>query len=451
MMAREIGWRDPCEAFGVFAGEPHAHLLHGGERSGTAEWSIIAAFPETVLAFGAAETGRAPFRELQAAIDRRSQEATPAINELPFVSGVIGYVGYETARFIEPALSLPASPYGLPDITFGVYDAAALFSRQKRKAYIAGRNKNARDRLAAAFERDASSQPPLPAFGALRSNFTPAEYEASVRAAIEEILDGDYYQANLSHQIGVEAGDAFSPYVLFQELVRNSDAYFGALLQYPHGAIVSNSPERFFRVEPIDKGKRRIIPEPIKGTRPRGETEATDKALIEELLSDPKDRAENVMIADLMRNDLSKICDDASIKEEAICELMSLASVHHLVSRIGGVLRSETNFEDVFAALFPCGSITGAPKIEAMNAIARQERIGRGPYCGAIGYIDDRGTADFSVAIRTIMCSKNSRRLTIPVGGGVTLKSDPHQEYLETLAKARAALDAIGKSSRELL
>ena len=150
------------------------------------------------------------------------------------------------------------------------------------------------------------------------------------------------------------------------------------------------------------------------------------------------------MIADLMRNDLSKICCDDSICEDAICELLTLSRVHHLVSRISGVISDGVAVSDIFRALFPSGSITGAPKLAAMRQIANVERVGRGPYCGALGYIDDRGDMDFSVAIRTMTLRDGGREMSIPVGGGITLRSSPEEEYQETLVKARAALDALG-------
>ncbi|MEM9015357.1 MAG: chorismate-binding protein, partial [Pseudomonadota bacterium] len=165
-----------------------------------------------------------------------------------------------------------------------------------------------------------------------------------------------------------------------------------------------------------------------------------DQQMAEQLLADPKDRAENIMIVDLLRNDLSKICDDHSIRVPRLCELISLSKVHHLVSQITGTLRNDVSVTDVFGALFPCGSITGAPKVQAMKVISEIEGIGRGPYCGAIGYISDTGVADFSVAIRTtILANKNSTAF-IPVGGGVTVRSDPAAEYDETIAKARGTL-----------
>jgi para-aminobenzoate synthetase component 1 len=228
--------------------------------------------------------------------------------------------------------------------------------------------------------------------------------------------------------------------------MRKSSAGYAAFLPGREGAVLSASPELFFRIEPSSGGGARIVAEPIKGTRPRGATPEEDAALAAALLADPKDRAENVMIADLTRNDLSRICRDGGVREEAICALATHAGVHHLVSRIGGELLDGVDAAAALRALFPCGSITGAPKIEAMRAIAEIEGEGRGPYCGAIGFIDDAGASTFSVAIRTAVAERRSAalRLSLPVGGGVTLRSDSDAEYEETRTKARGLLAALG-------
>lgn len=447
----EIDWREPLHAFAPLAGQRHAHLLHSGAHSSEGEWSIIVAFPTTV--FSAPKEGPAEdvFAVLQAKIDAHALQAPEGHSAFPFVSGLIGFVGYEAARFIEPSLRLPASPFALPDMSFGYYEAAALFSHASRRAYVVGRNSHACMRLKKALGQYAVVPRTPPAFHGASSNFSVERYQNAVQEAIENILDGDYYQANLSHQISVSAESPFQSADLFRLLISKSDAGFASLLQYPQGDIISNSPERFFRVSVSPSGERRIVTEPVKGTRPRSADREEDAALAAELINDPKDRAENIMIADLMRNDLSRICDDRSIQEEAICELRSYANVHHLVSRISGCLKHDVGFSDIFFALFPCGSITGAPKIAAMEAIARIEAIGRGPYCGAIGYIDDRGGADFSVAIRTMTTSIDRKKLFASVGGGVTLNSDPYKEYLETLDKSKDSLAAIGASIGDAL
>lgn len=446
MILREIAWRTPFAAFAPFAGVPHAHLLHGGERA-DAEWSTIVAFPSDVIV--AAGNTDAFLGDLDDALARRRRGMNDA-PAAPFCSGLVGFVGYEALKSLEPTLSIPPNPYALPDAAFSVYDAAAVFSRRSRRAFVVGRCEDACRRLEEALGAAPIAPPALPDFPRLSSNFTRRAYQAAVADVIERIRNGDFYQANISQRILAEAEARFVPFDLFRTIVQTSDARFAALLQYQDGSIVSNAPERFFRLDPADVSPRRIETEPIKGTRPRASEPGADMALARELLNDPKDRAENVMIADLMRNDLSKICRDGSIREDAVCELITLAQIHHLVSRISGSLREDATPGDVFRALFPSGSVTGAPKIEAMNAIAAVEGMGRGPYCGAIGYIDDGGRADFSVAIRTLTVDAEARRVAIPVGGGVTLRSQPEAEYDETLAKAANVAAAFSGLARVL-
>ncbi|MEZ5916070.1 MAG: anthranilate synthase component I family protein [Parvularculaceae bacterium] len=286
------------------------------------------------------------------------------------------------------------------------------------------------------------------------STFSPAQYRAAVSEVVERIRAGEIFQANISQVLSARLCEKNTAYELFcaRSNIDCADgaANFGALVKLRGGDIVSFSPERFFKVSHCPDGLS-VVAEPIKGTRPRGTDPASDHRLAQDLLNDPKDRAENIMIADLTRNDLSRVCRDGSIREDEICALMTLPTVHHLVSRISGVLRAELGPLDVLEAMFPCGSITGAPKIQAMQVIADVEKRGRGPYCGAIGYIDDGGEADFSVAIRTMIATQSDSAtpamgasLSIPVGGGITVRSDPQSEYEETLSKAAGALTALG-------
>ncbi|GJL93892.1 MAG: aminodeoxychorismate synthase, component I [Hyphococcus sp.] len=449
MFCWEIDWRAPYTAFAPLAGKPHAHLLHGGDHA-RSQWSIIAAFPSHVFTCG--DDGDRWLKDVQDAIDGRTQnnltgesncDAWPLPKAAPFTSGLIGYVGYEALQSTEPSLDLPQSPHALPNGVFGVYDCAAVFSREDRRAFIVGRDEAAGRQLRDALGRERPSAPSLPKFSAPNANFTQSEYENAVRDVIARIEDGDFYQVNIAQRLSVTTDDPYQPYDLFRIMAARSDAPFAACLHYADGVIVSNSPERFFRVSNGANGIRRIVTEPIKGTRPRGKNVTEDEALQRDLLADPKDRAENIMIADLLRNDLSKVCKDGSIKEDAVCELLSISSVHHLVSRISGALRDGVTVTDIFRALFPCGSITGAPKIAAMEVIADVEQSGRGPYCGAIGYINDNGDADFSVAIRTLIADRQLQSVSIPVGGGITLRSNPKAEYQETLTKAQSALDAL--------
>lgn len=442
MIVRDIPWRAPYAAFSPLDGVPHAHLLHGGDvrESG---WSMIVASPARVFRLEDADDVGQWLSEIDDEAKRRHK--APG-DDAPFQSGLIGYLGYEALAALEPSLCLPKSPYAFPLAQFGAYNATAIFDRKEQRAFISGVNSVAVEELEAQLGRDTASPIFLPVANSLESNFTREEYIGAITDVIERIRNGDFFQANIAQTLTAIFNKPVSPFAFFRKVAAASDAFFASLLQFEEGAIVSNSPERFFKLG----AEGEIIAEPIKGTRPRGRNAIKDEALAKELLADPKDRAENIMIADLVRNDLSKICEDGSIKEDAICELMTLTRVHHLVSRIRGKVRAGMQMRDIFSALFPSGSITGAPKVEAMKTIAEIEGAGRGPYCGAVGYIDDSGGADFAVAIRTMMIDKTRRRISIPVGGGVTQRSDPAAEYKETLTKASAALAALGVSADHL-
>ncbi|MEZ5981602.1 MAG: anthranilate synthase component I family protein [Parvularculaceae bacterium] len=440
---REIEWRSPLDAFAPLAESPFAALLHSG--GGDARWSVLAGSPAATLEAREGRTfidgsrvAASPFDALRALAASRvlSPNAAP---DAPFLTGLIGFVGYEMGGLLESSAKGPASPFALPDMAFAAYDAAALFDNREKRAFIAARDGAAAARLEETLGREAP-QRAAPIFTGFTSNFTADDYRAMVANVVELIRDGVLFQANVAQHFQAMSEGPARAFDLFRVIAAEA-APFAAFLPYKEGAVLLNSPERFFRIE----GAGRIVAEPIKGTRPRGGDHARDMALAAELLADPKERAENIMIADLTRNDLSRICRDGSIREEAICALESHAHVHHLVSRISGVLREGIGAVEALETLFPCGSITGAPKIEAMKTIAAAEGVGRGPYCGAVGYIDDRGLADFAVAIRTMIVEEKAGRLcaTFPAGGGVTLRSDPQAEYLETLVKAKGALRAL--------
>ena len=283
-----------------------------------------------------------------------------------------------------------------------------------------------------------------------QSDRSPAAYAAQVQHIRQRVLAGDLFQANLSREITVELPGATRADVtgFAERLLLHERPAFGAIIQLPEQTIISASPERFFRAEPMPEGIK-ITAEPIKGTRPRHPDPVEDARLAAELLASEKDRAENVMIADLVRNDLSKVCTDGSVRVERLCELRSFPQVHHLVTTVSGVLRPGVSIEEAFWAQFPCGSITGAPKLAAMDLIAELEQRERGIYCGAIGYIDDRGHADFSVAIRTATVDYHDGGATMRfgVGGGVTTLSDPAAEYAETVDKARVFLEALEREA----
>jgi para-aminobenzoate synthetase component 1 len=348
-------------------------------------------------------------------LDRSSLPGDDAVARLlafcehvPADGAIGGYIGYEFAGALEDTLDLPASPDGLPVLHLVRFDAC---------------------RPGGPPAADAE-----PVAEARHGGETALAYAGKVRSVIESIRRGDAFQVNISHRLSARFRDgADLPRALFARLVGDRPAAYAAYLPMRAGAVLSNSPELF-----LDITDRQVVAEPVKGTRPRGATGREDEALAAALLDSTKDRAENIMIADLLRNDLAKVCEDGSIAEPAICALRTLPSVHHLYSRITGRLREGVPPMAALLACFPCGSVTGAPKFRAMQIIADLEGEGRGPYCGAILLLRPGGRLTASVPIRTGVLSVEGEaaRLDVRTGGGVTVLSDPQEEYEETVAKA---------------
>ena len=280
----------------------------------------------------------------------------------------------------------------------------------------------------------------------LRSSFTHDEYLRAVQRVREYILAGDIFQANLSQRL--EAPLRESPWSLYRRIRGLNPAPFAAFIDLGGGdAIVSASPERFLRV-----AGREVEARPIKGTRPRGIGPEHDAALGRALTESEKDRAENLMIVDLLRNDLSRVCTPGTVRVPELFALEHYATVHHLVSTVVGELAPGRDAVDLLCAAFPGGSITGAPKVRAMEIIAELEPSRRGVYCGSVGYLSLTGALDTSIVIRTYLALADAgggNRVYFSVGGGIVADSDPEDEYRETLAKARALLDALAERGRE--
>jgi para-aminobenzoate synthetase component 1 len=272
----------------------------------------------------------------------------------------------------------------------------------------------------------------------ITSTFTEEGYREAVARVVEYIRAGDIFQANLSQRFGAEF--SAHPWELYRALREKSPAPFCAYLQHDHFAVVSHSPERFLRSE----RSGRVETRPIKGTRPRGANAAADQVLAASLLASEKDRAEHVMIVDLLRNDLSRVARPGSVRCDELMALESYSAVHHLVSTVTARLESGNGSADLISATFPGGSITGAPKIRAMEIIAELEPTARGVYCGAIGALRADDTLDLSIAIRTAVVRNG--RATWSAGGGIVADSDPEAEYRETLDKARAIATAVAET-----
>src|SRR5437868_9227450 len=283
--------------------------------------------------------------------------------------------------------------------------------------------------------RQSAPSYPLPDRPGVRSNFTRAGYLEAVGRVIEYIRAGDIFQANLSQRLEAPRVDA--PRELYDRLRRRNPAPFAAYLDFGDLVVASSSPERFLRVHPGGRVETR----PIKGTRPRGLSPEHDAALALALAESAKDRAENVMIVDLLRNDLSRVCRPGTVRVPELFALEHYATVHHLVSTVVGDLAPGHDAVDLLRAAFPGGSITGAPKVRAMQIIAELEPTARGVYCGAIGYLSTSGALDSSIVIRTYLVRGHD--VYFQVGGGIVADSDPEQEYRETLDKARGLIAAL--------
>lgn len=357
---------------------------------------------------------------------------------LPFAGGALGYFAYDLARRIEklPSNAIPAVE--MPEMMIGIYDWAIVVDHREKKSELISHGKIAKTRenwhaLQALFHepsRVSTSQAKFEVISPVISNLSEFQYKQAFNKIKAYIEAGDCYQVNLAQRFSAEVvGDSWQAYKKLREI---SPAPFMAYMNLPlneneNFQVLSDSPERFIQT----KGDH-VETRPIKGTRPRSDDAAQDLAYSKELLTSAKDKAENLMIVDLLRNDLSKSCD--SVKVNQLFQLQSFANVHHLVSIIVGKLKAGKTAVDVLRACFPGGSITGAPKLRAMQIIDELEPHRRGLYCGAIGYIGFDGDMDTNIAIRTAVICKNA--LSFYAGGGIVADSDGSKEYTETLDKA---------------
>jgi para-aminobenzoate synthetase component 1 len=387
--------------------------------------------------------------------------------DLPFpLGGCFGYWGYDLKNFVEPKLPRRAvNDLELPDCHVGFYDSLVVFDHQLGKVFIVSTGLAAdgsrsetraqtqaefwRKKLSAVTEGRAGS--PLPAAPLvaterrartdapnLQSNLSRPEFIAQVERAQAYIRAGDIYQVNLSQRLTAQT--ELSGWQLFQRLAAVSPAPFAAFLDCGEFQVASSSPEQFLRLS-----GSHIVTRPIKGTRPRDADPTRDAQLAYELQTSAKELAELVMITDLLRNDLGKVCEYGSVQVPDLARLERFAQVQHLVSTVEGRLRSDVTHFAAFASCFPGGSITGAPKIRAMEIIDELEPITRGPYCGAIGYLGFNRESQLSIIIRAAVCKNETAHFH--VGAGIVADSNPAAEYAETLAKAAGFLAALNFES----
>jgi para-aminobenzoate synthetase component 1 len=450
----------PLSPMRALSGLPHPFLLHSAlndepaAATRRARWSFFGADPFAVFRGGDHGVAIETWRRIAARAPHAEGERAAGV---PFTGGAVGYWAYDYARRLERLPDFATDDLRLPDFAVGFYDVVGAYDHDTQHTWLFSSGlplegdeawTRAQERLGLfrarllgpgraplSIERSFEAPP-------VRGTFHAASWRSAVLAVQEHIRRGDIFQANLAQRWQVPLGNALAiAPALYEALAQASPAPFAAYLEHPDHVVMSASPERFLEV----RGEF-VETRPIKGTRPRGATPEEDARLAAELLASAKDRAENVMIVDVLRNDLGRVCEPGTVTATALCELERFAQVLHLTSTITGRLRERVDAFDLLHACFPGGSITGAPKLRAMEIIERLEPVRRHVYTGAIGWIGWDGDADWNIAIRTATATESG--VAFHAGGGITADSDPDAEYRETLDKAegirRALADVLG-------
>jgi para-aminobenzoate synthetase component 1 len=438
----------PLDAAESLLGLPGLTLLESARPGRRSRWSYLAVDPWTVLE--AASDGPDPFAEARRQLARLAPGRLEHDAAPPFTGGLAGYLGYDLGRRLERMPSLALADQALPELRLALHDVVVAWDRTHGRAWLVGRAvdgdlaglRRRRDDLLARFlapeprERAGSNPAPEPP-RVFASNLDRAAFEAMVGRVRDEIACGEIYQANVARRLSAPFRGATWP--VYRRLRTGDPVTHAAYLDLGEGrALLSASPEPFLSLR-VDG---HVETDPIKGTRPRGATPEEDRALARELLASGKDRAENVMIVDVLRNDLGRVSIPGSVRVPRLCRLERTGAVQHLVSTVTSRLEPGRDAFDLLAASFPGGSISGAPKLRAMEIIESLEPVRRGPYTGTALWLGADGAMGSSMLIRTFVA--DGERLTLHVGGGMTWRSDPTEEWEETRAKARGPLAALG-------
>ncbi|MEA2674974.1 MAG: para-aminobenzoate synthetase component [Chloroflexota bacterium] len=448
----ELAGQAPMDVAERFRDLPGLALLESARPGRNARWTYLTGDPIAVLE--APAEGPDVFANARRLLARLASDTVGDASAPPFLGGLAGFLGYDLGRRFERLPALALADQELPVMRLALHDWVIAWDRRDGRAWLGGRAVD--ERIARLDERLAEVRARLgaPLAGVrsndlgdaaieLRSGLDRRAYEAGVESIRQLIADGELYQANLTRRL--EAPFRADPWPLYRRLRTGDPALFAAYLDLGPNpltgaprAIVSASPEPFLSVSSDGV----VATNPIKGTRPRGRDREDDRRLARELLASAKDRAENVMIVDVLRNDLGRVCRPGSVRVPRLCRLERTAAVQHLVSTVMGQLQTDRDAFDLLAASFPGGSITGAPKIRAMELLEGLEPVRRGPYTGIAGWLGPDGAMATSIMIRTFVA--DGERLSLHVGGGITWRSDPAAEWDETVAKARGPLSAIG-------
>jgi len=431
---------DPAAYFARLRQAPGAILLDsarpGAERG---RFDLLSAWPLQHLQAQPGEAGRAFLQRLRDALQQLGDAQLPDGIQLPFAGGLIGYLSYDFGRRLEHLPSLAVDDLGLPDAQLGLYAWALITDHHLATSQLVfhpGLATEERERLIALFEApDSATAGAFNLLAPMHGDLQPEHYQAAFDHVQRYIQAGDCYQINLTQRFRAPCkGD---PWRAYQALRKACPTPFSGYQQLADGsALLSFSPERFIRVS-----QGQVETRPIKGTRPRSADPAIDARNAEELRHSPKDRSENLMIVDLLRNDLGRTCQIGSVKVPELFSLESYPNVHHLVSSITGQLASDKDALDLIGDSFPGGSITGAPKIRAMQIIDELEPSRRALYCGSLLYVDVRGEMDSSIAIRSLLVKDG--QVSCWGGGAVVADSDWQSEYEESIAKVRVLMETL--------
>ena len=356
--------------------------------------------------------------------------------ELPFNGGAMGYFSYDLARRLENLPRIACDAEGVAEMAVGIYDWAVIVDHETAQSYLICYDVDKTDNLIQQFSeiRRLTDVEPFLLKSDIQANFSSETYKKAFQKIKHYLKEGDCYQVNLTQRFSADCQG--EPWAVYQVLREVNAAPFSAYIHFPHVNVLSSSPERFLKLT-----GRHVETKPIKGTRPRKVEDHENVAQIADLQNSAKDRAENVMIVDLLRNDISKVCENGSVHVPKLFDIESYSTVHHLVSTVTGTLAQDQHALDLLKHCFPGGSITGAPKIRSMEVIEEIEPNRRGIYCGAIGYVGFNGNMDTNIAIRTLVHSDNTIRFW--AGGGIVNDSVVEEEYQESFDKAAALFQVL--------
>ncbi|GEA59953.1 aminodeoxychorismate synthase component I [Vibrio comitans] len=423
---------------------PYAMLLRSAsDNHPNSRYDILVHSPQiTVETYGgmsnvtidgeSSQVAEDPFELLR----RLQQQYLPHLHadtHLPFIGGWLGYFAYDLGRRIEAFKNIAKQDLSAPDMAVGLYEKALVVDHELKQAFWVGKNLAADNMPKLNHESDAQ-HPSFQLETSWSANMTKQQYQDKFEAVQDYLLSGDCYQINLAQRFS--AGYSGNEWPAYKTLENENKAPFSAFIRLPHNAVLSISPERFLLAH-----DKQVQTKPIKGTRPRFNDPLKDKEQRDDLQTAEKDQAENLMIVDLLRNDIGRVSAPGSVKVPHLFEIESFPAVHHLVSTITGVLDEQYDEYDLLRACFPGGSITGAPKVRAMQIIEELEPHRRSVYCGSIGYISRCGNMDTSITIRTLITEDN--KIHAWAGGGLVADSECESEYQETLHKLGKILPVL--------